>query len=64
MLLVPGARAKVNWATVPSAMMLWFKPKITHIPDPAAVVHVRDLPAELADEPIDAVTPVISAGEY
>ena len=45
-------------------MVFWFNPKITHIADPLAVVHVRALPAEFADEPMDAVRPVISVGEY
>jgi hypothetical protein len=45
-------------------MVLWFKPKITHIADPAAFVQVMDLPAELAAEPIEAVTPLISVDEY
>ena len=63
-LVVPGARVKVNCATVPSAIMLWLNPKITHIVDPVAVVHVKDLPAEFATAPIDAETSVISEGEY
>lgn len=56
--------AKVNWATVPSAMVFWFNPKTTHIAEPLAVVHVRALPAEFADEPMVAVRPAISVGEY
>ena len=63
-LVVPGDRANVNCATAPSAMVLWFIPKITHVADPLEAVHVRDLPAELADAPSAAETPVISAGEY
>ena len=63
-LVVPGDRENVNWATAPSAMMLWFIPKITHVADPLATVQDKDLPAELAAAPSAAVTPVISAGAY
>ena len=37
---------------------------MTHIADPLALVHVRDLPAEIPTGPIEAVTPAISVEEY
>jgi hypothetical protein len=63
-LVVPGARVKVNCATVPLEIALWLNPKITHCVEPVALVHVKDLPAEFATAPIDPETPVISPGEY
>ena len=45
-------------------MALWLNPKITHMVEPVALVHVKDFPAEFAAAPMDPETLVISVEEY
>jgi hypothetical protein len=59
--LAPAARVRFRVATVPFAMMAEFKAYTTHVTVPVPLLHVRDLPAAVAAEPMTGAKDVTLA---